>query len=81
MGDLDPYLWVLMGLVLKCYSLIILHICLLPFELPTTVANYKMGHLKKNDALLEQEEHFGWFKMLGMGTISQECVIEKKSEF
>ena len=37
--------------------------------MPHTVANHKMGHLRKNGAPLEQEEHFGWFKMLGMGTI------------
>jgi hypothetical protein len=28
-----------------------------------------MGHLRKNNALLEQEEHFGWSKKLGTGTI------------
>ena len=37
--------------------------------MPHTVANHKMGHLRKNGAPLEQEKHFGWFKMLGMGTI------------
>ena len=35
----------------------------------STVANHEMGHLRKNGALLKQKEYFGWFKMLGMGTI------------
>jgi hypothetical protein len=34
-----------------------------------TVADHEVGHLRKNNALLEQEKPFGWSEKLGMWAI------------
>ena len=52
-----------------------------PGVVDATVANHEMGHLRKNGALLKQEEYFRWFKMLGMGTIDLGMCHKKNQNF